>query len=155
MQRRREMRFRLGCLVAMLVTTGLALPGCVRSAEEPTESHIVSVDPITGTDLARVTLSADAARRLDVQTAAVRESGGHKGAKSRMVIPYAAVLYDANGDTWTYTNPKSLVFVRSAVSVDTIHGREAVLSEGPPVGTKVVTVGASELLGAEYRVGEE
>ena len=71
----------------------------------------------------------------------------------RKVIPYAALLYDADGSSWTYTNPEPLVFVRHRVSVDHIVNDLAVLSEGPPSGTPVVTVGASELFGAEFRIG--
>jgi hypothetical protein len=47
------------------------------------------------------------------------------------------------------------VFVRSPITVVTIEGNRAVLSAGPAAGTQVVTVGAAELLGTEYEVGEE
>jgi hypothetical protein len=36
-----------------------------------------------------------------------------------------------------------------------IDGDRAILSDGPAPGTEVVTVGAAELLGTEYEVGEE
>ena len=65
------------------------------------------------------------------------------------------MLYDPNGDTWAYTNPEPLVFVRAPITVVTIDGNRAVLSAGPAAGTQVVTVGAAELLGTEYEVGEE
>jgi len=71
----------------------------------------------------------------------------------RKVVPYAAVLYDAHGDTWVYTNPEPLVFVRHRIMVDYINGDQAVLSEGPPAGTVVVTVGGAELFGAEFEIG--
>ena len=149
------MRLRHEWIVAALVA-GLVLPACTRhSQEEVGGDDIASVETIEGTDVARVTLSADAARRLDIQTAPVREVGGASGGDPRTAIPYAAVLYDPNGDTWTYTNPEPLVFVRSAIRVDHINGETAVLSSGPSPGTAVVIVGASELLGTEYRVGEE
>jgi hypothetical protein len=72
----------------------------------------------------------------------------------RKVVPYAAVLYDTRGDTWVYTNPEPLVFVRHRVSVDYIEGDLAVLSDGPPSGTPVVTVGAAELFGIEFEIGK-
>jgi hypothetical protein len=72
------------------------------------------------------------------------------GAGTRKVVPHAAVLYDAKGKAWVYTNPESLVFVRHAVSVDYVDGDRVVLSDGPATGTAVVTVGAAELLGTEY-----
>jgi hypothetical protein len=72
-----------------------------------------------------------------------------------MVVPYAAVLYDAHGDAWTYTSPEPLTFVRHRITVDNIQGDLAFLSSGPPVGTLVVTVGAAELYGAEFEFEEE
>ena len=106
-----------------------------------------------GGDVATITLTEDAARRLDVQTAAVVSAGG--GGSGQTVIPYAAVLYDPSGDTWTYTSPEHLVFVRAPIDVKRIEGQSAILVSGPPVGTEVVTVGESELLGSEYEVGGE
>jgi hypothetical protein len=72
----------------------------------------------------------------------------------RKVVPYAAVLYGVNGETWVYTNPKPLVFVRSPITVDYIEGDLAVLSEGPEIGTAVVTLGAAELFGTETGVSK-
>ena len=45
-----------------------------------------------------LTLSEKAAERLGVVTAPVAASG------SSMTIPYAAVVYDAEGATWAYIN---------------------------------------------------
>ena len=150
------MRLRHGWLVALLIVTGLAFLACTRTSTETRNgSDPAKVEPIEGTDVGRVTLSSDAAQRLDVQTAPVRELRDGHGGRARMVIPYAAVLYDPSGDTWAYTNPAPLVFVRARISVDHIEGSHAFLSSGPPPGTEVVTVGASELLGVEYRVGGE
>ena len=149
------MGFRQGGIVAALVVLGLALTGCSDTSvqEESGASDVATVERIEGSDVARVTLSEDAARRLDITTARVTELRG--GRQARSAIPYAAVLYDPNGDTWAYTNPEPLVFVRSPISVVTIEGNRAVLSAGPSAGTRVVTVGAAELLGTEYEVGEE
>ena len=72
----------------------------------------------------------------------------------RKVIPYAAVIYDLHGETWVYTNPEPLVFVRHPIHVDYIEGDLAVLLEGPPAGTEVATVGVAELLGTEFGVGK-
>ena len=53
-----------------------------------------------------------------------------------------------------YTNPDPLVYVRHRITIDYIEGGVAVLSDGPAAGVKVVTVGASLLLGTEFEVGE-
>lgn len=71
----------------------------------------------------------------------------------RTVMPYDALLYDVRGGTWTYTRVASLTFVRHRVTVDYIEKDVAILIEGPPLGTEVVTVGATELFGIEFKVG--
>jgi len=148
------MGLRLGGIIAALIVVALALTGCsdTSSKDEGGSSDVATVEPIEGSDVARVTLSEDAARRLDITTAPIAALGG---GTARTAMPYAAVLYDPNGDTWAYTNPEPLVFVRSPITVVTIEGNRAVLSAGPAAGTQVVTVGAAELLGTEYEVGEE
>src|SRR6266581_2617264 len=106
------------------------------------------VEHIAGTGLSRVILTAQAANRLGIQTTPVRDAQV-RGAL-RKVVPYSALIYDLHGDTWVYTNPEPLTFVRAYVSVDYIDGDLAVLSNGPPSGTEVVTIGAPELYGAEF-----
>jgi hypothetical protein len=69
--------------------------------------------------------------------------------EKQKIVPYGAVYYDAKGAAWTYLNPKPLTFERQRIGVDRVIGDVAVLSEGPPVGTPVVTVGAALLYGAE------
>ncbi len=65
------------------------------------------------------------------------------------VVPYGAVYYDAKGTAWVYVNTKPLSFERTRIAVERVVGDQAVLSEGPSVGTPVVTVGAALLYGAE------
>ena len=65
------------------------------------------------------------------------------------MVPYGAVYYDAKGAPWVYVNTAPLTFERRRIGVERIEGDVAVLSEGPPVGTPVVTVGAALLYGAE------
>jgi hypothetical protein len=144
---------RAGLVVVAMLTLTFALAGCKKSApeEEATTSDIATVEPIEGSDVAEVTLSEEAAERIDVQTSPVEAGSG----QAALTIPYAAVIYDPSGDTWTYTSPDPLVFVRAPIDVMRIDGERALLSDGPEIGTEVVTVGAAELLGTEYEVGEE
>jgi hypothetical protein len=90
-----------------------------------------------------VTLTKEAAERLGIETVSIKRVGG------REVVPDAAVVYDPEGGTFTYSSPKSLTFVRHAITVDHIAGTKAVLTKGPPAGTAVVTVGSQELSGLE------
>lgn len=112
------------------------------------------VEPIKGTNLNRVVLSPKAAERLGIKTEPVRELSLSDGGAPRKIVPYGSVLYQPNGDTLIYTNPEPLVFVQSPVTIDYIEGDLAVLLDGPPSGTAVVTVGGAELLGLEFGVGK-
>jgi len=74
--------------------------------------------------------------------------------EQQKVVPYAAVIYGVNGETWVYTNPEPLVFLRQPIVISYIEGDQAFLSEGPDIGTAVVTVGVAELYGAETGVSK-
>ncbi len=140
-------------MVVAWIIAALQLSACrEKSAEKEAENESAKVEPVAGTTVSSVTLTEDAIKRLDIQKALVRDM--QVRGKQRKVIPYAAVLYDPEGATWAFTNPKPLLFVRQAIKVDYILGELAVLLEGPPSGTAVVTVGAAELFGAEIGVGE-
>ena len=150
-----DMSYRVRGTVALLVIVGLALAGCAQPAAYTTaEDPPAVVEPIAGTDLSRITLTARAAERIGIVTAKVGRAPAGSGADAT-AIPYGAVLYDIDGATWTFTNPEPLVFVRQAIDVDSIRGDVVVLSDGPPAGSEVVTVGAAELLGAELGVEGE
>lgn len=143
-------------VAALLIVAVLLLAACQGGDEEAGANgeEPAKVEPLEGNDdLSVVTLTAEAAERLDVQTTAVRVE--REGARERTVIPYSAVLYEPNGETWAYTSPESLTFVRAPIVVETIDGDRAVLSEGPPLGTMVVTVGVAELFGAESGIGAD
>ena len=102
--------------------------------------------------MSRVILTVDAARRLDIQTEAVRTA--EIEGVPRTLVPYAAVIYDVKGEAWVYTNPAPLTFARANIDVATIDGDTAVLMGGPPAGTTVVIVGVAELYGAEFEFQE-
>lgn len=132
-----------------LLVAAVVLAGCSPTANAAPPAA-VTVTKIEGSDLKLMTLTAEAAQRLDIQTLEVADA---PAGRTGTVVPYSALLYDLNGDTWVYSNPKDLDFVRVAVTVDRIEGDAAFLSAGPPVGTKVVTVGVSEFHGVEAGVG--
>jgi len=148
------MHHRSYWMIGVVAAAGLGLAGCSPAsidlpavANEP-PSH---VEPIEGSELSRVTLSERAAQRLGIETAEV--SSEEIAGTPRQIIPYGAVIYDSSGATWTYTSPEPLTFVRHPITINAIDGDRAVLSEGPEDGTAVVSVGAAELYGTEYKVG--
>ncbi len=110
------------------------------------------VEEIAGSELRRITLSKRAVERLGIQTKPVA-SASLAGSPVTLSVPYSAIVYDKKGATWVYTTTNSLVFVRQAVTVTTIVAGLALLAKGPKPGTKVATVGVSELLGSELGVG--
>jgi hypothetical protein len=114
---------------------------------EPTKLQLVKAKDGGDDDASLVLFTSEAARRAQVQTAPVGRDG------TRLVVPYAALLYDEEGNTFVFTSPKPLTFLRAAVEVDRIEGSRALLSEGPPRGTSVATVGAVEVYGAEQEIG--
>ena len=141
-------RIRWTVTSVALIAFALLAGGCGGSSGEEAVSEPARVE--SGGGVTKVVLSADAAKLLGVETAPV-----HAAAGGKRLIPFAAVLYDPNGKTWTYTSPKPLVFVRRDIRVDRIDGERAILSAGPPTGTPVVTVGATEIWGVEYGGIEE
>jgi hypothetical protein len=139
-------RRRNGLLLALLAVVLLLMTACGgTSADEPVEPAVVK--PIAGTDAYRITLSEETARRLAVKTAVVQTDGGDTA------IPYAALVYSPAGEASVYVSSTPLIFERHAVVVDHIAGGRAVLSQGPPIGTRVATTGASELHGMELAAG--
>lgn len=74
--------------------------------------------------------------------------------KPQLVVPHSALIYDIYGETWVYIMTEPLKFLRFPVIVDYIKKGNVVLTEGPPVGTEVVTVGVPELHGTDTGVGK-
>jgi hypothetical protein len=149
------MRWTSLWMAAALLLVMLSVAGCSggeddsAAADEPAK-----VEPVEGSDgLFQVTLTADAAERIDLQTAVVRTEG--EGAAERTIVPYSAVVYETDGETWVYASTDDLSFVREHIVVREIEGDRAVLTEGPPAGTEVVTVGVAELFGAEHGIGAD
>ena len=142
-------------VAALLLLAALSLAGCQRGGEDVAAAdEPAMVEPVEGSDdLLQVTLTADAAERIDLQTAVVRTQG--EGAAERTILPYSAIVYETDGETWVYTSTGDLSFVREHIAVQEIEGDRAVLSEGPAAGTEVVTVGVAELFGAEHGIGAD
>ena len=142
-------------MVVVLLCACLLISACGQAPADTAteETPNVTVEELTGAEPTRETLTEDAAKRLDIQTAAVHDAEVN-GAK-RTVIPYAAVIYDTEGATWVYLNPEPLTFVRHPITVDDIKGDQAFLSDALPADSAVVTVGVAELYGAESEFEEE
>jgi hypothetical protein len=140
-------------IVALLASTLTLMNARQDDPAADPESHEepAVVEAIEGSDISKVTLTQRASERLDIQTADVTEETVDGAA--RIIVPYSAVIYETDGSTWVYTSPEPLVFVRMAITVEKISGDIAILTEGPEVGTQVVSVGGAMLYGTEHGVG--
>ena len=134
-------------IVALLVPLSF-LGACGGSSDTAAHQPAV-VEEVAGTDVSRITLTPEAAKRLDIKTADVEKRAG------ATIIPYSAIFYSPTGEAWTFTNPEGLTFVREQIVVDSIDGARVLLTKGPEPGTKVATVGVAELYGAESGVGAD
>jgi hypothetical protein len=146
-------------LAVALVAASIALAGCGRtqSPDEPGSDDPAQVIPIAGSELNKVVLTVDAAKRVGIKTELAREVSTTvpgQGVARHTTIPIAAVIYDRKGATWTYTTSEPLTYVRQPIVIARSDGDLVVLQSGPSAGAAVVTVGSAELLGIEYGVGE-
>jgi hypothetical protein len=149
------MRTSTFTLVAALVVAALPLVGCNRAGSNYTKVEPAKVEHTAGSEISKLTLTEKAMERLGVKTTPIVE-GKIEGAADdtpRPFVPYSAVMYVPNGDTFVYTSPSPRTFVRQPVHIDYIERDVAVLKDGPPTGTQVVSVGAAELFGTEFGVG--
>jgi hypothetical protein len=144
-------QLRAACAGLVLIACVVTLSACGEASsgyDYETASHHVpaKLEPIKGTDVQRVIFDAEAAKRVGLKTAQIRQDG------QETVIPYDAVIYGADGNTYTYTAPEPLTYVRQEIDIDHVAGDSVMLSDGPPTGTEVVTVGAAEVYGTEFEV---
>jgi hypothetical protein len=143
------MRSRRLSAAVVVVAAVLPLSACSEiEAEEEKGYEPSTLTEVKGSeDLKRVTFTPEGAARTGLKTAEVVKRGRHT------VVPYASVIYTEDGGTWAYTSPEPLTFLRVAIQVARVEGDRALLTKGPPVGTKVVTTGAIEVYGTEFEVG--
>ena len=138
-------------LAALSVLTALAMPlaGCAKvpKSEEGEGEKAAKVEKVDGGQ-SKVVLLQEAAKRLGIETAEVGALPA-----GRESVPYSAVIYDAEGHSWVFTSGEELSYVKAPITIDRFDGDRAILAEGPPVGTAVVSQGAEELFGVEDGIG--
>jgi hypothetical protein len=137
-------------LIAILVLTTLSFWSCQNDDNDHEFEPPSEVEEIEGSDFARVTFTERAMERTGVQTAEIIEESS---SPIKIIVPYAALLYGPEGQTWVYTCPQPRTFVREVVDVDRIEGDKVYLNYGPPSGSIVATVGVAEIYGAEMEIG--
>jgi hypothetical protein len=146
-------QLRTACAGLVLIAGVVSLSACSEASsgydyETATHHEPAKLEPIKGTDVQRVIFDAEAAQRVGLKTSPIRQDG------RKEIMPYAALIYDAEGDTYAYTAPRPLTYVRQQIDIDHFDGDSVELSDGPPAGTEVVTVGVDEVYGTEFEVEE-
>ena len=133
----------------LVVIAAVSLSACKEVEEESAAGYEpAKLEPIKGKseDYQRVTFTQEGVSRVALETGRVTRAGGHK------VIPYEALIYNDEAKTFVYTTSKPRQFERVPITVDRITDDRVLLSKGPAVGTEVVTVGATEVYGAELDI---
>lgn len=147
-KRKERLMARFNVLVAASAVCLGMVGVLVLSAETIGKSTPARVEPTLDANIKKITLTPKAAERLGVLIDEVRADPS-----GRLIVPYASVLYDLSGKAWVYISTEPLAFVRGPIEIDTIKGDNVYLSEGPPVGTKVLAAGVPQVFGTEVKVG--
>ncbi|MGH2946132.1 MAG: hypothetical protein ACRDPC_07735 [Solirubrobacteraceae bacterium] len=130
----------------VLLAAALTVSACSEVESNLRETYPYKVEPIEGRDVQRVRMADETAALLPVETTTVRRAG------KRKVVPHEALIYNPDGGAFVYTKPAAETYVRAPVKVVRVDDDEAVLSDGPPAATTIVTTGAAELLATEYEI---
>ena len=134
-------------VVTVVLGAMLLLVGCKEVEEVAAPVHEPAiVENVAGADTKQVTFDEAGAEQVSLRTAKVVKT------RRGTVAPYAALIYDSQGLAWVYTNPEPLTFRRAQVVVDRVVDNQVWIKDGPPPGTRVVTVGAAEVYGAELDI---
>jgi hypothetical protein len=116
---------------------------------EPVHAGPATVEEGAHGEPAWVRFTSEAARRTGLEVTRVA------GQPAALEVPYAAIIYAADGTTWVYVADPAdpLRFRREEVLVSAVVEDRVLLHDGPEPGTSVAGTGAVELYGAEFEVG--
>lgn len=107
-----------------------------------------TADPLTSTTHLYYTLENNELALRPMQRVSVTLNSRQKHIQT-LTIPWSAVVFDIYGGSWVYTQQSKNVYARKRVFLDHVDGDQAIASDGPPEGSKVVVNGALELFGVE------
>jgi hypothetical protein len=133
-------------LIGVFAVLGVA--GCGGSSPPPARQIPPARMERAGTSgVLSVVLTPLGAQRIGIQTTP------SVTARNLVVVPFQALLYEADGRTVVYTRTGTDTYTRQFITVAAINGNQVLVSSGLPAGAQVVTVGAEELLGVQNGVG--
>lgn len=143
--------FRRIGIALVIAATAAALTACQEvKATETVFKGESKVTALEGEDdHKRVTLTQKGIDQIGLKTETVG------GTEEEQSIPYSALLYAADGEhAYVYSNPEGRSYERHDVVVVRVDGDRVLISDGPPVGSKVVTQGIAQIHGAELEFGK-
>ena len=140
-------------VAGLVIGAAAILAGCATAT--PAEDTPALIKPVAGSQIPQLQLTGARGPAAGHRNPA-RSADEAAGQPAHEVIPYAAVVYDTDGSTWTYVNTAARTYEREPITVDRDRRRGRAAVRRAAAGTPVVTVGAAELLGTEYNIsGEE
>jgi hypothetical protein len=105
-----------GCLTPLILLGTFGLGGCTGGAVAeagPADGPAARVEVVDGSRPARITLTDRAVQRLGIRTEPVKPAPARSGRPSQsLVVPYAAVVYDAEGDAWVFVLDAAATYAR-------------------------------------------
>jgi hypothetical protein len=143
-------RTRIGLTLAAAATACLpaACAGASPEEEEKVElfqTKLVELKAYPGHH--SITFGKVGAKRADVGTTPVT------GTDERRELPYAALLYNADGTTFVYTATGPLTYRYTPIHLLTVVGNTMIaFTGGPKPGTPVVTSGVPQVHGADIQL---
>jgi hypothetical protein len=136
--------------VAVAAALTAAGSGCSTSSSTASPPPTSKLVQRPGSSQPSIVLTQLGAERIGLRTAPVTVGQGGEA-----TFPYAALLYEPDGQAAVYVATGQLTFTRHFVTVDTIYGNTVTVRSGVSPGERVATDGAEELLGVQNGVGEE
>lgn len=130
------------------------MSGCASSTAGPSATEKpATVEAVPGTDAKKVVLTEQAVTRLGVKIDTVATTAVIGADRPTTSVPYSALIYDVNGITWIFEEVEPRSFLRKRVDVQIVNGETVIMTNGPPVGSRIVIVGAAVLYGTELGTG--
>jgi hypothetical protein len=126
-------------VAVVLVAVVALIGGCGGSSKPQTPPPSAALSNTEGSH--NVVLSEAGAQHIGLQLAPARPAG------SSVVIPYSALVYDQQGNTYAFMRVAPFTYSELKVTIQRISGNRAYVRSGPTPGAEVVTVGAEELYG--------
>ena len=135
--------------ILLTVVLSIGLSACHKHTNHAQKVSPAKVEKIEGSSISKVTLTADAERRLGIETIVPELGGSNRG-----LVPLSALLYDTKGTAWLFARSSEHVYQRIRVEVlDTLESQVRVSGELPRGGA-IVTQGVAELYVAAFGAGK-